>query len=89
MNKKEFVAVIAGDLGVPVSQANTLVDVVFNNLVREILTEEKVKLPVGVFSLAETKERKGRNPKTGEELLIPAKKKIKFRMSKTLNEFLA
>ena len=89
MNKKEFVAEVAVDLGIPASQANLMVDVVFNNLIKAVAAEGKVKLPVGVFSMAETKERSGRNPKTGETLVIPAKKKIKFRMSKTITDALS
>ena len=32
----------------------------------------------GKFSIFEAKSKKGRNPKTGEEIIIPAKKRPKF-----------
>ena len=43
---------------------------------------------IGYFSLelSERKERKGRNPKTGEEIVIPASKVVKFSASSTLKE---
>lgn len=38
----------------------------------------------GTFSIAERKERKGRNPQTGEEITIPAGKVVKFKPGKNL-----
>ena len=38
----------------------------------------------GMFSPKIQKKRKSRNPKTGQELLIPEKKNIHFKMSKEL-----
>ena len=38
----------------------------------------------GVFEMKHFDERKRRNPKTGENVIIPACKKIKFRMGKDM-----
>ena len=43
----------------------------------------------GSFSIKERAARKGRNPKTGEEIDIKASKTIKFRPGKKLKEFVA
>ncbi len=40
----------------------------------------------GTFVVEERKERKGRNPQTGEEIIIPATKVVKFRPGKALKE---
>ncbi len=40
----------------------------------------------GTFVVEERKERKGRNPQTGEEITIPATKVVKFRPGKALKE---
>lgn len=40
----------------------------------------------GRFYPAQTRERKGRNPKTGEEIVIPAKKVARFRPGKVLRD---
>ncbi|WP_177162196.1 HU family DNA-binding protein [uncultured Fusobacterium sp.] len=40
----------------------------------------------GKFSVEERGERKGRNPQTGEEMIIPAKKTVKFKAGKKLAE---
>lgn len=36
----------------------------------------------GSFNLITTKTKKGRNPKTGKTIILPPKKKIKFKQSK-------
>jgi nucleoid DNA-binding protein len=38
----------------------------------------------GSFKIVETKARLGRNPRTGKEIKIPAGKKVKFTIGKTL-----
>ena len=37
---------------------------------------------LGKLVLVDRKQRMGRNPKTGEQILIPAKKVVKFRIAK-------
>ncbi len=43
---------------------------------------------LGVFKLKARKERKGRNPKTGEALTIPASKRISFKPAVSLKKAL-
>ena len=43
----------------------------------------------GKFEVRETPARTGRNPKTGEEVAIPAKKVVKFKAGKTLADKVA
>ena len=51
----------------------------------ELSTGNEVNLPgVGKFSVVDRAARVGRNPATGEELQIPAKKAVKFKSSVTL-----
>jgi len=60
----------------------------FLNAVQETLvTEKKMTLTgFGTFVVEERKARTGRNPRTGEELKIPASKVVKFRPGKELKE---
>ncbi len=39
---------------------------------------------LGTFSVAERAERKARNPQTGKEMVVPAKKVVKFKAGKDL-----
>lgn len=41
---------------------------------------------MGKFKVKETKERTGRNPKTGETVLIAARRKVTFTPSKALKD---
>lgn len=48
---------------------------------------QDVRLPgLGSFNVRERKARKGRNPQTGEELQIPARKAVRFSPTKALRE---
>ncbi|MBU1096801.1 MAG: DNA-binding protein [Ignavibacteriae bacterium HGW-Ignavibacteriae-2] len=41
---------------------------------------------LGKLSVASRKKRKGRNPSTGQEIIIPAKKVLKFRVAKAATD---
>lgn len=41
---------------------------------------------IGILTVKDRSARKGRNPQTGEEIRIPASKKISFRVAKSLKE---
>jgi len=40
----------------------------------------------GTFSVVKRGKRKGRNPQTGKEIIIPAKKVVKFKAGKVLRD---
>lgn len=53
----------------------------------QIASENKVRLDkIGILTVKARAARKGRNPQTGAEIMIPASKKISFRASKSLKE---
>jgi integration host factor subunit alpha len=58
--------------------------------IRDTLSKgEEVKISgFGKFTLHEKKPRKGRNPKTGDEIQIAARRVLKFRPSEVLREHL-
>ncbi len=60
----------------------------FIGAVEDVLVKEgKLTLTgFGTFVVEERKERKGRNPRTGAEISIPAAKVVKFRPGKLLKE---
>ncbi len=54
-----------------------------------LLKQGRVSIPkFGVLKVKERAPRKGRNPKTGEIIQIPAKKAVVFRPAKALKEVL-
>ena len=60
-------------------------NIVLNEIKLALLKGENVELrDFGTWSLNAQKARLSRNPKTGEKLEIPEKRKIRFKMSKKL-----
>lgn len=53
----------------------------------EITSGKKLRIDkIGILQVKDRAPRMGRNPQTGEEIKIPASKKISFRASKSLKE---
>ncbi|MCS7182126.1 MAG: HU family DNA-binding protein [Thermoanaerobaculum sp.] len=91
MNKSELVAKLAKKTGLTQAKAAEAVDAIFNPakgiLVGELTSGKKVTLPgFGSFFVRKRAARKGRNPATGKEIHIPARKYPAFKVGKTLKE---
>lgn len=85
MNKKETIARMAKDSGITGLQAARAFSSLINAVTAALKRGEKVTFSgFGSFEVKERKARKGRNPKTGEEVPIPPKKRIKFNPSRSL-----
>ena len=68
-------------------QAKEVVETLFSSITKSLKKKDPVAISgFGTFKLKQTKARMGRNPKTGEAIQIPAKKKITFRASKDLKQ---
>ena len=88
MNKAQLVDVIA-DKTATKKEAQQIVDTILDSIKISLKKKEDVALSgFGTFKVKQTKARMGRNPKTGEQIQIPAKKKIAFRASKELKSIL-
>lgn len=58
---------------------------IFNDITETLIRGEKVKLRgFGTLTIKLHKSKNGRNPKTGEKILIPDKKAVRFIISKNL-----
>ncbi len=87
MTKAELVAKVATQAGITKASAERCVNAFVDALTGALEKGERVALPgLGVFSVKERKSRKGRNPKTGEEITIPARKVVTFHPAKSLKE---
>lgn len=66
-------------------EAEKIVKTIFKEIRNKLYDGHRIELRgFGVFSLRKQKERKGRNPKTGETVIIPERKTVHFKMSKIL-----
>ena len=79
MNKAELVAKVAEEIKVSKAAAAKALAAVTGGITETLRKGGKVALiGFGTFSVAERKARKGRNPRTGKEVKIAAKKVPKF-----------
>lgn len=87
MNKIELTVRIAESADINKKAANQALSA-FMGAVTDTLKEGgKVTISgFGTFSVGQRAARTGRNPQTGEQLLIPAKKVVKFNPGKKLAE---
>ena len=68
-------------------EAFSVVNELFNQMQLALKDGQKVVITgFGSFNLVTTKTKKGRNPKTGETIILPPKKKIRFKQSKEFFE---
>jgi len=87
MTKDELVARVAKAVGLPKAKVNTVIKSTLDEIANALKKGEKVSfVGFGTFMVAERKERVGRNPRTREEIRIPATVVPKFRPGKTLKE---
>ena len=85
MNKAELIAKIAEDTGVTKTQANAALDSFVEAVTKTLKGGGKVTMVgFGTFSVSKRKARKGRNPQTGAEINIKARKVAKFKAGKEL-----
>lgn len=85
MKKSELLTRIAEKLAIKRKEAERAIDCFIETLYEGLRKENKVNVAgLGIFSIRDRKARTARNPKTGETVHVPAKKVIKFRVSKDM-----
>ncbi|MEN6319647.1 MAG: HU family DNA-binding protein [Syntrophaceae bacterium] len=86
MNKGDLINEVAKATCTKAEAVNA-VDAVFNAVKKSLKKGDKVTLVgFGTFSVVKRAARKGRNPQTGKEIKIKAKKVPKFTAGKGLKE---
>ena len=86
MNKGDLVKDVAKVINTK-KEAQAAVDCVFSTIAKALKKEDTVTLVgFGTFKVGQRKARKGRNPQTGEEIKIKAKKVAKFVPGRALKD---
>lgn len=80
MNKQELVTKVAEQFKTTRKAAVDMVDFITNTMIDTVLSGEDVRVNRIKLALVDRAARKGRNPQTGEEIEIPAKKVVKFKL---------
>ena len=85
LTKADIVNEVFKKLGSKRSQAVEAVDLVFETMKKVLERGERLKISgFGSFNPRDKKTRVGRNPKTGEQLKISARRVVTFRASPVL-----
>lgn len=86
MNKKELVAAMADDCGLPQKSCAKALDSLFAIIKERVFRDDPVRLVgIGTFRLNVRKSRAGINPKTGDKIVIPERRRIVFKAGKNIN----
>jgi DNA-binding protein HU-beta len=89
MNRKDLILKIMKEAQITASQATKALNTTLEAIKAALKRGERVTLSgFGSFEVKIRNPRKGRNPKTGEEVAIPRKKRVKFNPSKSLKELI-
>jgi len=85
LTKTDMAESLFNKLGLNKKEARELVDLYFEELIASLAGGEQVRLSgFGNFELRDKNERPGRNPKTGEEIPITARRVVTFRPGQKL-----
>ena len=86
LNKAELIESIAADAKISKADAKRALDAFVTSTTKALKKGERVALVgFGTFSITKRAARKGRNPQTGKEIKIAAKKVVKFKAGADLS----
>ena len=87
MNKGQLIDAIASEADLTKADAKKALDATINAVAESLKSGDRVALVgFGSFSISERSARTGRNPQTGKEITIPAKKVVKFKAGSELTD---
>ena len=87
MTKKEIVAQLAEKYNLTQVNAKGIVQGTLDAIIDDLIRYGRIELRnFGVFEVKQRAARKARNPRTGEEVLVPPKKAVVFKAGKEMEE---
>ena len=87
VTKADIIEHLHNDLGLNKSECKILVEDFFQEIKTSLINNEEVKLSgFGNFELLNKKASPGRNPKTGEDVTISARRVVTFRAGNKLRK---
>ena len=90
MTKATLIEIVAESTGLKKKDAEAAVNAVFGAIENELATGGKVQIAgFGTFKIKERAERSGRNPRTGNTIIIKASKFPAFTPGKALKDAVA
>jgi integration host factor subunit alpha len=87
LTKADMAERLSSDHNLSKREAKDLVEAFFDEIAERLVNNEQVKLSgFGNFDLRDKRSRPGRNPKTGEEVAISARRVVTFRPGQKLKD---
>lgn len=87
MNKQGLAEVVHGIVGGTKVQAEQVVDTLIDTITKTLKKGDEVSISgLGIFSVKKRAARTARNPRTGENITVPAMNVPKFRPAKALKD---
>lgn len=87
MNKQELIDLMASSADISKAAAENALNAFIEGITKSLVGGDKVAIAnFGSFETAKRAERTGRNPRTGEEMKIPASVSAKFKAGKRLKD---
>ncbi len=87
MNKQDLVTIVAEAGDLPKARAGDVLNALFEAITKSLRRKQEVRLVgFGTFSTSKRKAGKGRNPRTGQEIKIPATNTVRFKAGKGLKD---
>lgn len=87
LTKADMAERLSSDHNLSKREAKDLVEAFFDEIADRLVNNEQVKLSgFGNFDLRDKRSRPGRNPKTGEEVAISARRVVTFRPGQKLKD---
>ena len=90
VNKQEMISAVAASAGLTKTQAGEAINALTSLITDTLKKGEEFQIAdFGKFSVTERGATKGRNPRTGEEIDIPASKRPTFKAAKKFKDGIA
>lgn len=87
LTKKEIIKAVSEENGFSKNQSVELVETLIEIIKKTLVSGDYVLVSgFGTFRVIAKKERKGRNPATGEDLILEPRRVVRFRESDNLRE---
>ena len=87
LNKSDLIKILARQKNITIKQADEVVNFLFDVLTDTLATGERVNIRgLGSFFIKDYESYAGRNPKTGEPVMVAAKKLPYFRVGREVRE---
>lgn len=85
--KRDMADRIAERCGISGVEAKTMIQHTLDEMLRTLVESGRLELRnFGVFQVVESAPRKARNPRTGETVMVSARRVVKFKMGKAMSQ---